>query len=118
MKGVKKSRAPLTGQTKMLYLGYDDYEGRAARLYRSPVDITLDIKDIRRKIGEIGERLNFSNVIAEMLCHSTPDGRDGFISELDSLLYEARGTINKLDDLNGMLCELAEELDEVRRVIN
>ena len=101
----------------MLYLGCDSYEGRAARIYRSPDMIRRDMRDIRNRIGDLSESLNFRGMIDSLLCEVASGDFDGFIIELDSLLSEAREAVDGLEGLNGTLIQLADELDEARRAV-
>ena len=101
----------------MLYLGRDSYEGREARLYRCPEAIRSDMRDIRNKIGDLGERLNFAGIIDGLLCEAASGDFDSFIVELDALLTEASETVDGLVELNGNLMLLADELEEARRAV-
>lgn len=101
----------------MLYLGSDNYEGRAARLYRCPEAIRSDMRDIRNKIGDLGERLNFARLIDGLLADAASGDFDSFIVELDALLLEARETFDVLTELNSTLMLLADELEEAGRAV-
>lgn len=93
------------------------YEGRPARLYRSPIEIRRDMDAISARIREVDEMLSIRGILMELLSELADGDPERWITELEELVSEARGSLEILKKLNRSLDELSCELDEVRCVM-
>lgn len=94
-----------------MFIRFDREEGLANALYRSPEEIVSDIEEIKGKIAEIRERLNFRVLLLEIISDdAVAEQPDLWIDRLEGLVEDARGAERDLALLKEALCDLREEL--------
>ncbi len=88
------------------------YEGRPARLYRSPYEIRRDMTRISKQINEADDMLSVRNILVEMLSECARGDPEKWIPELEELVADARASLDALTRLKSALCALSDELEE------
>ena len=98
----------------MFFVNYSTYEGRHARLYRSPEEIIKDIGEIKDKINEINEGLNIRDIVASTMGDLAYGEPEKWIARLEQIVDDANETLDSLRMLQHSLDELYKELEDVR----
>ena len=96
----------------MFFRNYSNYEGEAARLYRSPNTIREDILEIKNKIEAVDSMLNVRDILGAVI-DEYADGEPGqWISALSDIVADAEDTLARLKKLHECLDGLCEELED------
>ena len=91
---------------------YDNYNGIACRLYRTPTEIERDISLISGKIKDTNEKINVRHMLLEILSGSDIDEPEKTVAVLEDLVAQTKDSLSDLKMLNEALVDLKTELRE------
>ena len=99
-----------------MYRSYDNVSGIPSMIYRSPAEIKEDMREIKMKIDKVNSMLNIRELLLDMLAEQS-DTSKKVVTDLISLLSEAREALAELSELEVELSALEEELMEVQCIL-
>ena len=83
--------------------------------YRTPCEITRDIRAVSERISEINELLNIRNLLAEVITAESEGDVHRKIEAIDELIDFANEALSEMRELEASLDSLKEELTEALR---